>query len=38
MTPYFIKLKVENVGGTDLSYASLKLRGVLANGQGTGSF
>ncbi|MFI6875626.1 hypothetical protein ACIBL6_19515 [Streptomyces sp. NPDC050400] len=36
MTPYFIKLKVENVGGTDLSYASLKLRGVLANGQGTG--
>ncbi|MCQ4208736.1 hypothetical protein [Streptomyces longispororuber] len=36
MTPYFIKLKVENVGGTDLSYASLKLRGVLSNGQGTG--
>ncbi|MGW1816782.1 hypothetical protein ACWCQM_24815 [Streptomyces sp. NPDC002125] len=36
MTPYFIKLKVENVGGTDLSYASLKLRGVLAGGQGTG--
>ncbi|MFI1223810.1 MULTISPECIES: hypothetical protein [unclassified Streptomyces] len=36
MTPYFIKMKVENVGGTDLSYASLKLDGALEGGAGTG--
>jgi hypothetical protein len=36
MTPYFIKMKVENVGGTDLAYASLKLDGVLEGGSGTG--
>lgn len=36
MTPYFIKMKVENVGGTDLSYASLKLNGKLEGAGGTG--
>lgn len=36
MTPYFIKMKVENVGGTDLAHASLKLNGVLEGGTGTG--
>jgi hypothetical protein len=36
MTPYFIKMKVENVGGTDLAYASLRLDGVLDGGSGTG--
>ncbi|RII11225.1 hypothetical protein DSC45_29165 [Streptomyces sp. YIM 130001] len=36
MTPYYIKMKVENVGGTDLTYASLKLDGVLEGGGGTG--
>jgi len=36
MTPYYIKMKVENVGGTDLSYASLKLDGDLEGGAGTG--
>lgn len=36
MTPYFIKMKVENVGGTDLSYASVRLDGVLEDGSGTG--
>uniref|UniRef100_A0AAU3GYP8 DUF4352 domain-containing protein n=1 Tax=Streptomyces sp. NBC_01401 TaxID=2903854 RepID=A0AAU3GYP8_9ACTN len=36
MTPYYIKMKVENVGGTDLSYASLKLDGVLEGGSNTG--
>lgn len=36
MTPYFIKMKVENVGGTDLSYASLKLDGMLDSGGATG--
>ncbi|MFF1923659.1 hypothetical protein ACFVW8_24185 [Streptomyces sp. NPDC058221] len=36
MTPYYIRMKVENVGGTDLSYASLKLRGQLEDGGPTG--
>ncbi|MFG2600532.1 hypothetical protein [Streptomyces sp. NPDC048462] len=36
MTPYYIRMKVENVGGTDLSYSSLKLRGELADGGPTG--
>ncbi|MGW2588809.1 hypothetical protein ACWCXC_00840 [Streptomyces sp. NPDC001515] len=36
MTPYYIRMKVENVGGTDLSYSSLKLRGKLADGGPTG--
>ncbi|MFE3252985.1 hypothetical protein [Streptomyces sp. NPDC059209] len=36
MTPYFIKMKVENVGGTDMAYASLKLNGVVDGGGGTG--
>lgn len=36
MTPYYIRMKVENVGGTDLSYASLRLRGQLEGGGPTG--
>ncbi|GAB3450751.1 hypothetical protein GCM10027436_47520 [Actinophytocola sediminis] len=36
MTPYFIKMTVENVGGTDMSYASLTLRGALEDGSSTG--
>ncbi|MFD9425668.1 MULTISPECIES: hypothetical protein [unclassified Streptomyces] len=36
MTPYYIRMKVENVGGTDLSYASLKLRGKLDGSGSTG--
>ncbi|MFE9779742.1 hypothetical protein ACFYPA_16455 [Streptomyces sp. NPDC005775] len=36
MKPYYIRMKVENVGGTDLSYASLRLRGELADGGPTG--
>ncbi|MFJ7631504.1 hypothetical protein ACIQZN_34120 [Streptomyces sp. NPDC097595] len=36
MTPYYIRMKVENVGGTDLSYSSLRLRGQLAGGAPTG--
>ncbi|MFI6950773.1 hypothetical protein [Streptomyces sp. NPDC050422] len=36
MTPYYIRMKVENVGGTDMSYSSLKLRGKLADGAPTG--
>ncbi|MER5280213.1 hypothetical protein ABT025_31380 [Streptomyces sp. NPDC002809] len=36
MTPYYIRMKVENVGGTDLSYSSLRLRGKLEGGGPTG--
>ncbi|MEU8628671.1 hypothetical protein [Streptomyces sp. NPDC048669] len=36
MTPYYIRMKVENVGGTDLAYSSLKLRGELEGGGPTG--
>ncbi|WUW22417.1 hypothetical protein OG521_17090 [Streptomyces sp. NBC_01463] len=36
MTPYYIRMKVENVSGTDLSYASLRLRGRLEGGGPTG--
>ncbi|WLQ50118.1 hypothetical protein P8A21_22735 [Streptomyces poriferorum] len=36
MTPYYIRMKVENVGGTDLAYSSLRLRGNLAGGGPTG--
>ncbi|MFF5985507.1 hypothetical protein [Prauserella flavalba] len=36
LVPYFIKFKVENVGGTDLSYASVDLRAITADGRGTG--
>ncbi|MFI6966917.1 hypothetical protein [Streptomyces sp. NPDC050255] len=36
MTPYYIRMKVENVGGTDMSYSSLRLRGKLAGGGPTG--
>ncbi|WP_260190553.1 hypothetical protein [Actinophytocola gossypii] len=36
MTPYFIRMTVENVSGADLSYATLSLGGVLEGGGGTG--
>ncbi|WNI23204.1 hypothetical protein [Streptomyces sp. ITFR-16] len=36
MTPYYIRMKVENVGGTDLAYSSLRLRGELEGGGATG--
>ncbi|MFB8088976.1 hypothetical protein [Streptomyces sp. NPDC055992] len=36
MTPYYIRMKVENVGGTDLAYSSLRLRGKLADGSPSG--
>ncbi|WP_406453336.1 hypothetical protein OG782_21420 [Streptomyces sp. NBC_00876] len=36
MTPYYIRMKVENVGGTDLAYSSLRLRGQLEGGAPTG--
>ncbi|CAM3181785.1 hypothetical protein SAXI111661_21740 [Saccharomonospora xinjiangensis] len=36
LVPYFIKFKVENVEGTDLSYSSVRLRATAADGRGTG--
>jgi hypothetical protein len=36
ITPYYIRVAVENVGGTDLSYSSLSLRAIGADGKGTG--
>ncbi|MBN6037722.1 hypothetical protein [Amycolatopsis sp. 195334CR] len=36
MIPVYIKMTVENVGGTDLSYSSVRLRAVGPDGRGTG--
>ncbi|MFD7655753.1 hypothetical protein ACFV4N_17410 [Actinosynnema sp. NPDC059797] len=36
ITPFYIRVTVENVGGTDLSYSSLSLRGLGEDGRGTG--
>ncbi|GAB3005022.1 hypothetical protein GCM10027184_72890 [Saccharothrix stipae] len=36
ITPYYIRVSVENVGGTDLSYSSVRLRAVGADGRSTG--
>ena len=36
ITPFYIRVTVENVGGTDLSYSSVSLRAVGADGKGTG--
>ncbi|MEW2423122.1 hypothetical protein AB0911_21505 [Streptomyces nigra] len=36
LTPYFIKMRVENVGDTHLSHAYVQLRGLLDGGRSTG--
>ncbi|MDQ2584380.1 hypothetical protein [Saccharothrix yanglingensis] len=36
ITPFYIRVSVENVGGTDLSYSSVSLRGLGADGKGSG--
>ncbi|OXM54038.1 hypothetical protein [Amycolatopsis alba] len=36
MTPVYIRMSVENVGGTDLTYSSVRLRAVGADGKSTG--
>ncbi|ACU35830.1 hypothetical protein KCV87_10745 [Actinosynnema pretiosum subsp. pretiosum] len=33
ITPFYIRATVENVGGTDLAYSSLRLRGIKADGK-----
>ncbi len=36
ITPYYIRVSVENVGGTDLAYSSVSLRAIGSDGKGTG--
>lgn len=36
ITPFYIRVVVENVGGTDLAHSSLSLRGLGEDGRGTG--
>ncbi|MFI9007996.1 hypothetical protein ACIGNX_12265 [Actinosynnema sp. NPDC053489] len=36
ITPFYIRVSVENVGGTDLAYSSVSLRAVGPDGKGTG--
>ncbi|NKE63511.1 hypothetical protein FXN61_45055 [Lentzea sp. PSKA42] len=36
ITPFYLRVRVENVSGTDLSYTSVSLRGLGGDGKGTG--
>jgi hypothetical protein len=36
LVPYFIRVSVENVGGTDLAYSTVSLRALAADGKSTG--
>jgi hypothetical protein len=36
IVPFYIRVSVENVGGTDLAYSSVSLRGLGADGKSTG--
>ncbi|GHE77088.1 hypothetical protein GCM10017786_02980 [Amycolatopsis deserti] len=36
LTPFYVRATIENVGGTDLSYSSVSLRGLGADGRSTG--
>jgi hypothetical protein len=36
LTPFYLRVKVENLSGTDLRYISVSLRGLGADGKGTG--
>lgn len=36
ITPYYIRVSVENVGGTDLSHSSVSMRAIGADGRSTG--
>ncbi|RKT54773.1 hypothetical protein [Saccharothrix australiensis] len=36
ITPFYLRVSVENVGGTDLAHSSVSLRGLGADGKGTG--
>ncbi|SEQ90197.1 hypothetical protein SAMN05216188_106144 [Lentzea xinjiangensis] len=36
ITPFYLRVQVENLSGTDLRYASISLRGLGSDGKGTG--
>jgi hypothetical protein len=36
VTPFYLRVQIENLSGTDLSYTSVSLRGLGADGKGTG--
>lgn len=36
ITPFYLRVKVENLSGTDLSFSSVSLRGLGTDGKGTG--
>ncbi len=36
ITPFYLRVKVENLSGTDLSFTSVSMRGLGADGKGTG--
>lgn len=36
ITPFYLRVRVENLSGTDLRYVSVSLRGLGADGKGTG--
>ncbi|ASR36152.1 hypothetical protein BAY61_15350 [Prauserella marina] len=36
LVPYYVKISVENLEGTDLAYSSVSLRAVTGDGRGTG--
>jgi hypothetical protein len=36
ITPFYLRVRVENLSGTDLRYTSVSLRGLGADGKGTG--
>lgn len=36
ITPFYLRVRVENLSGTDLRYTSVALRGLGADGKGTG--
>ncbi|MGW6932680.1 hypothetical protein ACWGE0_21675 [Lentzea sp. NPDC054927] len=36
ITPFYLRVRVENVSGTDLSYTSVGMRGLGTDGKGTG--
>ncbi|ANZ40189.1 hypothetical protein BBK82_33320 [Lentzea guizhouensis] len=36
ITPFYLRVKVENLSGTDLRYTSVSLRGLGVDGKGTG--
>ncbi|MEU3273294.1 hypothetical protein ABZ639_20860 [Saccharomonospora sp. NPDC006951] len=38
LVPYYLRVKVENLSGTDLSFAQIGMRALTADGESTGAF